>query len=92
MNQSKAMWPVKIFAAMVAISATLTSFSHAQGSVGGPEPVPPSEEEKMEMAKQRAFEKDTDAAYKSTLKHVQGSNQKLDPWGGLRTPSASGNK
>lgn len=92
MSQRKTMCAMKIFAAMVAISAMLASISYAQAPVGGPEPVPQSEDEKIEAAKQKAFEKDTDTAYKSTLKHLRDSNQKVDPWGGLRTPSAAGNK
>jgi hypothetical protein len=92
MNQIKTICALKTFAIMLAISTMLTSMSYAQGSVGGPEPVPLTDDEKLEAAKQKGFERDTDAAYKATLKHLKGSDQKIDPWGGVRAPSPTGNK
>jgi hypothetical protein len=37
-------------------------------------------------AEKRAFEKDTDEAYKSTLGKMPDAKQKVDPWGSMRTP------
>jgi len=37
------------------------------------------------MREKRAFEKDTDEAYKSTLSKIPDAKQKVDPWGGIRT-------
>jgi hypothetical protein len=44
------------------------------------------------MAKKKAEEKANEEAYKSTIKRMPDSNQKADPWGGLRAPAANGNK
>jgi hypothetical protein len=44
-----------------------------------------SEKEKAKMREKRAFEKDTDEAYKSTLSKIPDAKQKVDPWGGIRT-------
>lgn len=68
------------------VVAFLTQVSHAQ------ENFPESERQKAETAKKKAEEKANDEAYKATLKRAPVVNQKVDPWGSLRTPSAKGNK
>jgi hypothetical protein len=79
------------FAAALIISALLTQASYARG-LDAPGQAPESASQKAEAAKQRAEEKETDEAYKATLKRFPASDKKIDPWGGLRTPSDSGGK
>jgi hypothetical protein len=71
---------------MAVIAAALlmsASFAHAQH---GSPPTGPSEKEKAKMREKRAFEKDTDEAYKSTLSKIpDAKQQKVDPWGSIRT-------
>jgi ribosomal protein L9 len=81
---------MRIFAVAMVISALLTPASYAQ--MGTPEAPPLTDDEKAEIAKKKAEEKATDAAYKSTLKRLPEIHQRVDPWGGIRTPSASGGK
>ena len=73
------------FAAAAMISAMLTQASYAQTP-------PPSDSQKAEMAKKKAQQKANEEAYQATIKRMPDSNQKADPWGGLRTPAANGNK
>jgi len=62
-------------------------YAHAQHSSA---PAGPSEKEKAKAQEKRAFEKDTDEAYKSTLSKIsEAKQQKVDPWGSL---SAIGTK
>jgi hypothetical protein len=68
------------------VVAILTQVSHAQ------ENFPESERQKAETAKKRAEEKANDEAYKATLKRAPVANQKVDPWGNLRTLSPNNNK
>jgi hypothetical protein len=76
---------VRKFAVFAVLSALLTQPSYAQ-------PFPESERQKAEEARKKAAEKDTDKAYKSLMKHMPNTNKKVDPWGGLRTPSANPGK
>jgi hypothetical protein len=48
-------------------------------------PAGPSEKEKAKLQEKRAFEKDTDEAYKSTISKIPDAKQKVDPWGSMRT-------
>ena len=84
---------VRKIAVALTISALLTQVSYAQRGLGGaPGQVPESSSQKAEEAKQRAEQKATDDAYKATLKRFPASNKPVDPWGGIRTPAASGSK
>jgi hypothetical protein len=56
--------------------------AHAQHSSP---PAGMSEKEKAKLQEKRAFEKDTDEAYKSTISKIPDAKQKLDPWGNMRT-------
>src|ERR1035441_7037338 len=82
---------VRIFIAAIVTSAFLTQVSYAQhASPPGPTISP---KEKARLEEKRTFEKDTDEAYKSTLKKIPEGKQNVDPWGTLRTPTApSGTK
>jgi hypothetical protein len=71
--------------AVVVISAMLTQACYAQAP-------PPSDSQKAEASKRKLDEKATDEAYRATLKRFPAVDRKVDPWGGLRTPSDSGNK
>jgi hypothetical protein len=70
-------------AAVAAALLTQTSYAHAQHASA---PAGPSEKEKAKAAEKRAFEKDTDEAYKATLSKMPDAKQKVDPWGSMRTP------
>jgi len=50
-------------------------------------PVPMSDEQKARIREKETYQKDTDAAYKSTLKRIPDAKQNVDPWGNLRTPA-----
>lgn len=56
--------------------------AHAQHSAA---PKGPSDKEKAKAQEKRAFEKDTDDAYKSTLSKMPDAKQQaVDPWGNMR--------
>ena len=59
-------------------------YAHAHTSSA---PAGPSEKEKYKAQEKRAFEKDTDEAYKSTLSKISGrqTTKKLDPWSSMRS-------
>ncbi|MGA7388283.1 MAG: hypothetical protein WA322_25625 [Pseudolabrys sp.] len=71
---------------IVVVAAVLlmqTPYAHAQHMSA---PAGPSEKEKAKAQEKRAFEKDTDEAYKSTLSKIpDAKQQKVDPWGSMRT-------
>ena len=73
------LFPIVVIAAALMMPA---SFAHAQH---GSPPAGPSEKEKAKMQEKRAFEKDTDEAYKSTIGRIPDAKQKVDPWGSIRT-------
>jgi hypothetical protein len=77
---------MRIVIATVMISAMLTQASYAQSNAI-PGTLPVSPEDKAEMVKKRTDEIETDKAYRSTIRQIPDSNQKIDPWGGVRTPS-----
>ncbi len=76
---------VRTITAAAIISAMLTPASYGQR-------LPASDSQKAEMAKKSAERKANEEAYRATIKRIPDSDQKLDPWGGLRTPPANGNK
>jgi len=72
-----------IFMAVIAAVLLMqTPYLHAQH---GSPPAGLSEKEKAKLQEKRAFEKDTDEAYKSTLRKIPDAKQKVDPWGSMRT-------
>jgi hypothetical protein len=73
------------FAVAVVLAALLTQPSYAQ-------PFPESDRQKAAEARKKAEEKQTDEAYKSTMKHAPNADKKLDPWGGIRAPSPNSSK
>jgi hypothetical protein len=81
---------MRVLITAAAILALLTVDSDAQNKI--PETLPLSEADRAEIAKRKADEIATDEAYKSTLKQLKGNDQKVDPWGGMRTPAPAGNK
>jgi hypothetical protein len=76
---------VRTITAAAMISGMLTPASYGQRA-------PPSDSQKAEMAKKNAERKANDEAYQATIKRMPDSDQKVDPWGGLRAPPANGNK
>lgn len=74
-----------LLSAMIA-ATFLTSSAFAQQH--GPQMKPQlTDEQKSQIQDKRAFEKDTDEAYKSTLKKIPEVKQNVDPWGNLRAPA-----
>jgi hypothetical protein len=70
-------------AMVAAVLLMQASYAHAQH---GSPPSGPSPKEKAKAEEKRAFEKDTDEAYKSTLSRIPDAKQpKVDPWGNMRT-------
>lgn len=76
---------VRKFAVSAVLSALLMQPSYAQ-------PFPESERQKAEEARKKADKQATEEAYKSQMKRTPNTNKKVDPWGGLRTPSANPGK
>jgi hypothetical protein len=59
-------------------------YAHAQQHSSPPAGA--SEKEKAKIREKRAFERDTDEAYKSTISRIpDAKQQKVDPWGSMRT-------
>jgi hypothetical protein len=81
---------MRIFTAAVVISAMLTQASYSQ--IPPPITPPLSDDEKADIARKKADEKANDEGYKSAIKRLPDANQKVDPWGSLRTPAKSGSK
>jgi hypothetical protein len=71
-------------AVVAAVLLMQTPYARAQKHASPP--AGPSEQEKAKAAEKRAFEKDTDEAYKSTLSKMPDAKQKVDPWGSMRAP------
>ena len=70
-------------AVVAAVLLMQAPYAHAQHSSA---PAGPSEKEKAKVQEKRAFEKDTDEAYKATLSKIpDAKQQKVDPWGAMRT-------
>ena len=69
-------------AVMAAGLLTQAPYVHAQHKSA---PAELSEKEKAKLQEKRAFEKDTNEAYKSTLSKIPNAKQKVDPWGSIRT-------
>ena len=70
-------------AAVAAVLLMQAPYAHGQHSGA---PTGPSEKVKAKAQEKRAFEKDTDEAYKSTLSKIPDAKQQtVDPWGNMRT-------
>ena len=71
---------------LIAVAAVLliqAPYAHAQHKSA---PAGPSEKEKAKAQEKRAFEKDTDEAYKAAIGRIpDAKQQKADPWGSMRT-------
>jgi len=77
----QALRPISI-AVVAAVLLMQAPYVYAQHSSS---PAGPSEKEKAKMQEKRAFEKDTDEAYKSTLGRIpDAKQQKVDPWSSIR--------
>jgi hypothetical protein len=72
---------MKEIAIATAISALLTQASYAQ-------PFPESSRQKAQEEQKKADTKATEEAYKAYMKRTPNIDKKVDPWGGLRAPSA----
>jgi len=76
---------LRLFSIAVVTAVLLMQTPYAQAQHMSA-PAGPSEKEKAKAQEKRALEKDTDEAYKSTLKQIPEAKQKVDPWGSMRTP------
>jgi hypothetical protein len=74
-----------LLAAMIA--ATVFAQCAFAQQHGPPTKLQLTDEQKAKIQDKRAFEKDTDEAYQSTLKKIPESKQNVDPWGNLRAPA-----
>ena len=73
------------FSIAVVVTVLLMQAPYALAQHGSA-PAGPSEKEKAKAQEKRAFEKDTDEAYKATLGRIpDAKQQKVDPWGSVRT-------
>jgi hypothetical protein len=69
----------RLFTSAFILVSLLPQASYAQQ-------IPMSPKEKAGLAEKKAQEKETDKAYKSSLKNIPNANKNVDPWGGLRAP------
>jgi hypothetical protein len=81
MRRALRLFAIALAAAMLLMQAPYAQAQHA------PAPSGPTEKEKAKVRDKRAYEKDTEEAYKSTLKHIPDAKQNVDPWGNLRMPA-----
>jgi hypothetical protein len=70
---------IAVVAAVLIMQAPNAHAQHKSATAG------PTEEQKVKAQEKRAFEKNTDEAYKSTLSKIPDAQQKVDPWGSMRT-------
>jgi hypothetical protein len=69
-------------AAAAILATLLTQPSYAQN-------LPESDSQKAAEASKKATDEATDKAYKAMLNRADKTDKKIDPWGGMRTPSAN---
>jgi hypothetical protein len=72
-------------AVSVILFTLLTRPSYAQT-------LPESDSQKAAEASKKATDEATDKAYKAMINPAGKTDRKIDPWGGIRTPSANPNK
>jgi hypothetical protein len=77
---------MRAFLAAMIAATVLTQSAYAQQH-GPPSKPQLTDEQKAKIQDKRSFEKDTDEAYKSTLKKMPDVKQNVDPWGNLRAPA-----
>jgi hypothetical protein len=73
------------FAVSAILTALLTQPSYAQQ-------FPESDRQKAQEERKKADVKATDEAYKALMKRLPDGNKNVDPWGGVRLPSATPGK
>src|SRR5262245_27011136 len=83
-NVPRALRPFWIAVVAAVLLLQVVSFAHAQRTPPSG-PSGPSETEKHKMQEKRASQKEIDEAYKATLKKMPDAQQKIDPWGSMRT-------
>jgi hypothetical protein len=76
---------VRKLAASVILFTLLTRPSYAQS-------LPESDSQKAAEASRKASDEATDKAYKAMMNRAGKTDRKIDPWGGIRTPSANPSK
>lgn len=71
---------IAIAASVLLMQAPYARAQHASAPAGM------SDKQKAKIQEKRAFEKDTDDAYQTTINRMQDVKpQKVDPWGNIRT-------
>ena len=79
----KAKHPPFSFLIVVGLAALLATSAYAQHASA---PQGMSDKEKAKLQEKRAFQKETDDAYQSTMSRLPDvKQQKADPWGNMRT-------
>jgi hypothetical protein len=76
---------VRKFVLSAILSTLLAQPSYAQQ-------LPASDSQKAAEASKKASDEAIDKAYKAVMKHPGETDRKIDPWGGIRTPSANPSK
>ena len=69
---------------LIAVAAVLLTQAPCAQAQHKQIPQGPSEKEKAKAQQKRAFEKDTDEAYKAAIGRIPDA-KKADPWGSMRT-------
>jgi hypothetical protein len=80
------------FAISAVLSALLTQLSYAQQFPETERQKAEETREKAQEARKKADRQATDEAYQSMVEQTPHTNKKVDPWGGLRAPSANPGK
>jgi len=78
---------LRLFLMVMVAAVLLVKIPCAYAQHSSP-PAGPSEQEKAKARDKLIERKETDEAYKSTLKRIPDAKQSFDPWGNLRTTPA----
>jgi hypothetical protein len=70
--------------AIAVAAALVTQIPYAQAQQHKTPGAGPSDKQKAHDAEVRAYEKQTDKAYRETLKQIPDAKPNADPWGNLR--------
>jgi hypothetical protein len=77
----------RLFSMVMVAAALLVLAPYAHAQHASP-PAGPSEKQKAKALEKQTEVKETDEAYKSTLKRIPDAKQNVDPWGNMRTTPA----
>jgi hypothetical protein len=78
---------LRLFSMAMVAAALLMQAPHAHAQHASA-PAGPSERERAKAQEKQLSVKETDEAYKSTIKRIPDAKQNVDPWGTMRTAPA----